>query len=435
MNSFTRHLFLMVAMLFGLYYFIVMVFLSSDVHLSHSASSLPSLHHKSPTENMSQTYHLPSIGIPVSSNKSKFQCEKEVSNFVFIKCMKCATETLASIFRRFGYVRDLNFVLPVKRNLYLGWPYPLESSDIRPSNYEYNILVEHSVLNYTFMKALMPLNTKFITILRHPWSQLKSAFSYFCIGDIAKVPNGSFEKFLNNIEFYDKEYSKSENNWHRWCIPDGFSMTRNILAHCMGIPLGFPPGTKSIYGADNSVVRKYIEELDKTFALVMIADYFVESLVMLKRTMCWKFKDMFYYYSNAGLYGDTGFKNLHAEGNLYIIHRNWSSIDYQLFEYFNKTFWAKVDAEGPAFLEEVEHFKLLQAKVEKFCFVKNMWKEPSSILTIPGSKFEKTFNITGEDCMLMNMYLLPLLWARYFEKEGTQPEDFPSARPLKGCSM
>ena len=44
------------------------------------------------------------------------------NNFVFIKCMKCATETVGNILRRYAFTRNLNVVLPRSDNIYLGWP-------------------------------------------------------------------------------------------------------------------------------------------------------------------------------------------------------------------------------------------------------------------------------------------------------------------------
>jgi hypothetical protein len=77
--------------------------------------------------------------------------------------MKCATETMGTIIRRFGYKRALNFVLPVKNNIYLGWPYIMMKTDYRPSKWPYNIIFEHSVYNYTIMTSLMPNNTVYLT--------------------------------------------------------------------------------------------------------------------------------------------------------------------------------------------------------------------------------------------------------------------------------
>ena len=368
------------------------------------------------------------------AKRNKNNCQKEVRNFVFIKCMKCATETLASVFRRFGYIRDLNFILPVKRNLYLGWPFPLQMTDIRQSKYQFNILAEHSIFNHSFMKALMPNDTTFITILRNPWQQVKSTINYFDISEIANVPNQSFKTYFEHMEYYDSVYGNPKNNLKRWCIPDGFSMTRNILAHCVGMPLGFPTGTENILG-NESEVNKYIEHLKSSFDLVLIADYFEESLVLLKRKMCWSFKDIVYHYSNKGDYKNEDLKDLPPRGKYFDIHRNWSSIDYKLFNEFNETFWTEISDEGPDFYEELNLFRTVQTKVKEFCFKQQMSKIPKRVLSFSGSRFEAGFIVTGEECVLMSTYLLPVLWARHYEKEGVAPDNITYEKPVKGCSM
>ncbi|XP_060558307.1 galactose-3-O-sulfotransferase 2-like [Ruditapes philippinarum] len=370
--------------------------------------------------------------------QTKIKCTNEMTNFVFIKCMKCATETMASVLRRFGYLRNLTFVLPVKRNLYLGWPFPIELSDIRLSKFDYNILLEHSIYNGSFLQQIMPNNTMYITMIRNPWDHFKSTYNYFDVGEIGDVPNKSIETYLKNITYYESIYKSPEKNWRRHCVPEGFSITRNLLSHCLGFPLGFPAGREDI-SKNQGKLQSYINDLEERFSLVMIVDYFAESLVLLKRIMCWSFKDIVYHHSNMGNYKDSNLKSLKPEGEYYKIHRNWSNVDYMLFNHFNKTLWQKIKNEGPDFYEEVQQFRLIQLLVERFCFIENMWKFPNKYMTIPGSKFGKKFNITGEDCVLMNTYMLPLLWAKFYEIEGVSPEQFEDVekrpKPLKGCSI
>ena len=358
-------------------------------------------------------------------------CNSEKTNFVFIKCMKCATETMATIIRRFGYVRDLNFALPVKRNLYLGWPFPIQLEDVRPSKFEYNILMEHSVYNGSLMRSFMPRDTVFITIIRHPWNQFKSTFNYFNLAGIVKIPNKNFTEYLKNMEFYEAIYKNPENNKARWCIPDGFSITKNIMSHCLGMPVGFPKGRGDI-SENMTLIQHYVRSLNNEFYLVMIADYFQESLILLKIKMCWGFKDILYHKSNVGQYE---YKSL-GQGHLYDIHRHWSKADYILFEHFNKTLWNKIKLLGQRFYEELELFKGIQTSVEQFCFAV---KKPTGNITIPASTFDREFNVTDKECQLMKTYMLPMLWARYYEKEGMEPENFgkPEKRPKprKGCSI
>ena len=363
-------------------------------------------------------------------------CLQERTNFVFIKCMKCATESLGTVFRRFGYTRHLNFALPSKRNLYLGWPYPFEMQYVRPSKSEYNILFEHSVYNEPVMKSLMTNDTVFITMIRNPWEQFKSSFNYFHLGEISGViPDNNINEYLTNIEQYEAVYKSSKNNAKRWCFPDGFSMTRNILSHCLGMPLGFPEGREDISN-DSIAIRSFIKHLDENFLLIMIADYFYESLVMLKRLMCWSFKDILFRQANINMYK---YKSMPAEGKYFDIHKNWSRVDYVLFEYFNETFWQKVANQGPDFKQEVDHFRLVHMVVDRFCFVENSWLFPTRFITIPSSQFNPPFNVSGDDCNMMYTYMLPVLWERYYQDEGLKPEWFKDLKdrpkPPLGCSI
>lgn len=363
-------------------------------------------------------------------------CLKERTNFVFIKCMKCATESLGTVFRRFGYTRHLNFALPLKRNLYLGWPFPFEKKFVRPSRFEYNILFEHSVYNGPEMKLLMPNDTVFITMIRSPWEQFKSSYNYFSLGGIAGVKQeDNINEYLRNIEGYEAVYKSPENNAKRWCFPDGFSMTQNIMSHCLGMPLGFPEGRDDIRN-DSVAIRSFIKHLDETFLLVMIADYFYESLVLLRRLMCWSLKDILFHHANLNSYH---YKSFPAKGEYFEIHRNWSNVDYVLFEYFNKTFWEKIAGQGQDFQREVDHFRLVHLAVDRFCFVENSWLFPKRYITIPGSKFNNSFNVTGEDCNMMYTYMLTLLWERHYQDEGLEPEQFRELKdrpkPSFGCSV
>lgn len=409
-------------MIFSAVYFMLCIYLNYPSHLQARHKILFSGYSRLDT---------------ISRQKSD-TCKSARTNFVFTKCMKCATETMGSILRRFGYVRNLNFVLPIKRNIYLGWPFPIETSDIRPSKFEYNILMEHSVFNYSFLQEMMPNDSVYITIIRNPWDQFKSTYNYFDVGVIGSVPNESIETYLENIDYHENIYKSPEKNSRRFCVPEGFSITRNLQSHCLGVPLGFPAGGEDVRG-NELAAKDYISRLEETFTLVMLVDYFTESLILLKRTMCWSLKDILYHHSNVGKYKDTRLKELKPEGHYYQLHSNWSRIDYLLFNHFNKTLWKKIEAEGAGFYEEVQHFRLVQMLMERFCFIEERWRFPDNFITIPESRFSGKFNISGEDCVLMNTYMLPLLWSSFYKREGISPDDFEGVekkrKPVKGCSI
>ena len=349
----------------------------------------------------------------------------EKRNFVFIKTMKCATQTLVSILRRFGYRRHLNFVLPRVDNIYIGWPYIPEPQDYRPSKREFNALVDHSVYNETVMKALMPATTHYITIIREPFSLFKSAFNYFNIANITKMNPSpdQLSDYLKNLQSFEGFYKSREAAKLRYCIPDGFSVTKNLLSHCLGMPLGFPSGRENIE-SDNRKIQEYIERLDKTFALVMIMEYFHESLILLRRIMCWSIEDIIYHTVNVGKYA---FKTSKPSSYDVETFRKWSHIDYLLYDHFNKTFWKKVSKQGPDFFEEVKVFNEIQSKVSAFC---SDLEDSANFLRIPATRYHDNMEISKDNCLMLDFDLLKFLKIR-FEREEGWVDSFKE--PKRGC--
>lgn len=45
---------------------------------------------------------------------------------------------------------------------------------------------------------------------------------------------------------------------------------------------------------DKSYIDSKIAEMDDTFTLVLLTDFFDESLVMMKRLLCWEWEDVIY---------------------------------------------------------------------------------------------------------------------------------------------
>ena len=75
-------------------------------------------------------------------------CSQARRDFVYVKMIKCASETLASMFRRFGYHRYLSFVLPIGRKIYVGWPYQIHDDMYRHTGTNrFNILTDHAIYN------------------------------------------------------------------------------------------------------------------------------------------------------------------------------------------------------------------------------------------------------------------------------------------------
>ena len=72
-------------------------------------------------------------------------------------------------------------------------------------------------------------------------------------------------------------------------------------------------GMKSEFMPNKSEVMKYIKELDKQFDLVLIAEYFDESLILLDELLCWPYKDLTYLKQNERTPGKLKFCKQTAE--------------------------------------------------------------------------------------------------------------------------
>ena len=166
--------------------------------------------------------------------------------FVYIKTHKCASETLSAIFRRFGHLRNLSFVLPVDRRNNLGWPEPLDKGMFRPSKTGgHNILCEHTILTLPLMTDIMPKDTAFVTSISEPMEHLKSEFNYFNLRKNGGIKSArALPDYLRNLVEYDDMY-KARNNSRRYgyCVPAGLSVTHNSMAFDVGFPIGFANGT------------------------------------------------------------------------------------------------------------------------------------------------------------------------------------------------
>ena len=115
--------------------------------------------------------------------------------------------------------------------------------------------------------------------------------------------------------------------------------------------LGFPETSYD----NTTLVQTYIENLATDFDLVMIMEHFDESLVLLKRILCWEVEDILYFKLNERRKEDQRVSDLNERSRTLI--RQWNSADVKLYGHFNRTLWEKIGAEGPAFYEDLRVFR------------------------------------------------------------------------------
>ena len=82
-------------------------------------------------------------------------------------------------------------------------------------------------------------------------------------------------------------------------------------------------------------------EIETTFGLVMIMEYFEESIVLLKDQLCWQYDDLIYLKLNVQK-GQKSSLSTKAEEKL----RKWLSADQMLYDHFKGLFLQKIKSFG-----------------------------------------------------------------------------------------
>ncbi|KAK3103317.1 hypothetical protein FSP39_018450 [Pinctada imbricata] len=305
---------------------------------------------------------------------------KEHINIAFVKVHKAGSTTLQNILQRFGHRRNLSFVLsnmsdtskPAGMRHYLGYEGTIDFKSLLPlpkGRDHFNILSNHVVFNHSVFSHVMPSSTSYIGIVREPLSQLRSTMAYYGYGNNWKLENNEtvLTHYLNSPEKYKVTYLFSR------------------MSYDFGLPQRDVRNMTSI--------RSFIQDLDKVFKFVLILEYFDESLVLLKRLLCWTLRDIIYILVNK-----SNRKIPYAMDD-FTKHKNIAVADYEIYSHFYEKFWQLVSKElNNGFAQEVGYFKNLLQRVLIFC------DSGTQVLRIPNSEWSNEFSITREDCRLMTLH-------------------------------
>ncbi|XP_037538887.1 galactose-3-O-sulfotransferase 3 [Nematolebias whitei] len=323
------------------------------------------------------------------------------TNIVFLKTHKTASTTMQNMLFRFAERNNLTMALP-KPNCGHQFCYPqlFSSHFVHPHTLPPNMITSHMRFNKTALQRLMPNDTIYITILREPASMFESLFTYYSrhSGSFRRVPNGSLEAFLADpLRYYRPEEADS-------------MYARNTLTFDLG-------GNKDRTATDVTYAQAFVAEVEKVFSLVMISEYFDESLVLLSHLLSWDLDDIVYVKLNMRT--ESSKKSLSPSLPAKI--RTWNSIDAYLYDYFNASLWVKLSALGlDCVAKEVYLLRLAQERLTKSCFGGQMpvprsaseirnkdlrpW-QPSEKVGIIG--YDLPLNISHEAKELCLKYIMP----------------------------
>lgn len=226
----------------------------------------------------------------------------------------------------------------------------------------------------------MPNDTVYITILRNPIMQFESSFSYMTLDKILGMENSTdpIDKFFKDPESVLVNYVLTQD---LRINSDRLKLIRNGMFYDLGL--------KSKDFDNTTKIRESIEQLDGQFDLVMLMEYFDESVILMKRLLCWEVDDMVYFQLKQRM--NNWKRNISKELEHKILH--WSSADVQLYKHFNRTFWTILKNLGSDFWEEV---KLLRAKnkiMEDLCLYKENEGSSELFQTAETKQFKVRYNI------------------------------------------
>lgn len=309
------------------------------------------------------------------SSKSE-ACSPKV-NIMFMKTHKTASSTILNILFRFGEKHNLRFAFPDGRNDFF-YPSPFLCSqvkDYRPGEC-FNIACNHMRFNQEEVAKLLPPDAVYITILRDPVDLFESAFHYYH----RAVPltwsidgENKLTEFLNNPQaFYN---------------PEAFNSF--YLKNLLFFDFGFDNNLE----ANNSQIKEGIQYLSSHFHLVLIAEYFEESLILLKDLLCWSMEDILYFKLNVRK--SSFVSRLDPEMKAQALRWNWA--DWELYQHFNTTFWARVEAYGRERMEQdVKELRRRNTEMKDICI---QGKDAVEAQNIQNSRF-RPWQPIGEKSIL-----------------------------------
>ncbi|CAG5103210.1 Oidioi.mRNA.OKI2018_I69.chr1.g667.t1.cds [Oikopleura dioica] len=305
-----------------------------------------------------------------------------------------------TIFKRYGDENGIGAAIPYYGSYGGGYPARFQPQFFKPPIIFTNQSIRcHHRFNPDIEPGLFP-GAKFFTSIREPFEAFKSNFNYH------------YGRFFN-----EKNLERRE----RWCTVGCWGEPFRSIVGKLNVSAaeyldvvekkGLPADEKTPWlfraknfqgfelGMDhNNFDIKYIYDeilrLDDIFDLVMVQEYFFESLVLLAEELCTSFKTL--YASTDRMVSMPRLKEKNSNAKFtdqqMKTFRKDNIQDYAIYEFFNKTLWEKIDRYGHERMKkDVEKLKMIYKECdedESLCGIEKR-REPSGKAEFdPGTKKE-----------------------------------------------
>lgn len=219
------------------------------------------------------------------------------------------------------------------------------------------------------VRKVMPVDTFYFSIMRNPVSMMESIFTYY-----KSIP--AFQKFHTLTDFLldgGRSYNPSLPNNH---------YARNILTFDFGMDNSPPANQMELEQRSHALIAA----VESNFHLILISEYFDESMILLKHSLCWTLEDVVSFRLNSR--SERSRSKLSPD--LAEIVKQWNSLDWRLYQHFNATFWFRIDTMlGRTKLqEEVELLRARRAELEQTCLLGGGAVDPEKIQDISLKPFQ-----------------------------------------------
>ncbi|KFO92151.1 Galactose-3-O-sulfotransferase 2, partial [Buceros rhinoceros silvestris] len=270
------------------------------------------------------------------------------TDIVFLKVHKSASSTVMNILFRFGETHNLTFAFPIGGGNQLFYPHHFLARFVRGfsprSPHRFNILCHHMRFLQAEVQKVVSSSAVYFSILRNPVQLMESSFVYYK-GTLAFSRARSLEEFLSQPYLY---YNPADRDSH---------YARNLMTFDFGFNPNGDVSTKR--------VQLMLGAIEASFDLVLISEYFDESMVLLKEMLCWDLDSVVSFPLNSR---DSSTKSPLPDTIVEKI-KNWNRLDWEIYTHFNRTFWERIDRDigRERMQQEVMALRKRRAELARTC--------------------------------------------------------------------
>ena len=278
----------------------------------------------------------------------------------FLKTHKTGSSTIFNILARFAISNDVPVATPAANYNHLCYPSNFSISTrcmLKPRG-EYNMLMNHVRFSQS-VRSVLPNDSYWFTILRDPLDYFESSYDYF---NLEQNLGWSYETFMENHARYLPKFK----------IYSAKVIYRTHPLFGIAYDLGFDNFTKV---SSEDVIRF----MENQFDFVMIAEYFDESLVHLRKQLCWSYYDMVYVDQNKRKKDKNNQKGSKKESYRNLM-KQIIPVYYEVYEYFVKKFREQILYNNDI-VKDVQRFQSILKDKRDECFVDG--KKPQDERLVP----------------------------------------------------